>query len=390
MSQLAIARSAKDYFSKDIVKAKLQELLGANAATFSTSVLQIVNSSAMLARAEPSSVFNAACTAAVMKLPINANLGYAYIVPYENSKKVDGQWVKQVEAQFQIGAKGFIQLAQRTGLYKRIAYSVVRDGQLTSFDPLMGCKFDWTREGGDVIGYVSYFEMLNGFESYLYMSNAEVDAHAVKFSKSYANDKKNDAQKSNWSTNFEAMALKTVIKLLLSKFGALSIDMQKAIEADQSVVKDLDAGHFDYIDNAATAAGTLQPVDEVAFYPQDQFTTNLPKWKKAIADGKPVDDLIAMIESKAPLTEAQKVALKNNDPSQATTDKDSSDAHAAPLVAADADGVMHNFDQIKALLENAATLDALADAATLINSIKDKKQKATLTAIYEERGAQLN
>lgn len=344
----------KEFFSRDVVKTKLTELLGKNASTFATSVLQIVNSNDMLAEATPSSIFNAACMAATLNLPINANLGFAHIVPYRN------RGAGTVDAQFQLGYKGFIQLAQRSGQFKIISYAVVHEGQLVSEDPLKGYVFDWSVKSDKVIGYVSYFQLLNGFESYLYMSHEQAMAHGKRYSQSF---KKNYGV---WHDNFDAMALKTVVKLNLSQKAPLSIDLQKAIEADQGIIKE--NGAIEYVDAQEVIAKSPP-----AFYPQDQFDTNLQKWKKVIEGGKPVDDLIAMIESKAPLTEAQKSALK-----------------APAVVATDADGVMHTFDQIKSQLEKADALDKLADAATLINSIEDKKQKAALTAIYEERGAQLN
>jgi hypothetical protein len=139
---------------------------------------------------------------------------------------------------------------------------------------------------------------------------------------------------------------------------------------------------FDIDANASVAK------KEAVTYPQDQFDKNLPAWKKALAADKPVDDLIAMIETKFPLTEAQKATLKSKDASQATSVEASKQAE--PLVASDVDGVMHTFEQIKGMLENAATLDALADAAALINSVKNLEQKVELTELYAARGEQLN
>lgn len=298
--------SIKGYFSRDVVKNKLNELLGKNAQTFATSVMQVVNSNAMLSNADPATVFNAAVVAATMKLPINNNLGYAYIVPYNVSKKVNGQWVKNVEAQFQMGYKGFVQLAQRTGQFKTISYSVVRSGQIKSCDPLCGYEFDWSIDGGEVVGYVAYFKLLNGFEAYNYMSAEQVEAHALKYSQSYQNDKKDNKTSSNWSKNFEAMALKTVIKLLLSKFAPLSIEMQTAIEADQAVIKDIDQQDFNYIDNISEDAQTTEPAD----YPDDLFAKNIETWKTYIQNRKKsADEIIKMVETRGKLTDKQRAQI---------------------------------------------------------------------------------
>ena len=240
MTNQQIAKTSKDFFAMPNVKAKLAELLGKNAASFATSVLQIVNSNDMLKNAAPDTVFNAACMAATLNLPINNNLGFAYIVPFNNRK------LGKIEAQFQLGYKGFIQLAQRSGQFKTISASPVFDGQLVSENPLTGYEFNWSIKpspNDTPVGYVAYFKLLNGFEAYLYMSFDDVKKHANKYSQT--------AKKGFgvWNDNFDAMALKTVLKLLLSKQAPLSIDMQKAVLADQAVVKDVDSEQFEYIDH---------------------------------------------------------------------------------------------------------------------------------------------
>lgn len=239
--------SVKDFFARDIVKAKLQELVGKNAASFTTSVLQIVNSNSMLVNADPASIFNAACMAATLNLPINNNLGFAYIVPFKNNKE------NRTDAQFQLGYKGFIQLAQRSGQFERIAATPVYQGQLLEANPLLGYVWDWSvPANGEPIGYVAFFKLINGFTAELYMTKTEVMAHASKYSQTY---KKGFGV---WKDQFEAMALKTVLKLLLSKQAPLSIEMQQAQLADQSIVKDVDAQEFEYIDHQADEVQVTQ------------------------------------------------------------------------------------------------------------------------------------
>lgn len=232
------AQVLRDFFEKPTAKQKLQELLGKNAATFATSVLQIANSNAMLINVEPKSIFNAACMAATLNLPIQNGLGFAYILPFKNSK------TNTTEAQFQIGYKGFIQLAQRSGQFKRLVALPVYKKQLVKKDFINGFEFDWEQEPEDgelPIGYYAYFRLLNDFSAELYMSHEEVKKHALRYSQSY---KKHYGV---WVDNFEAMALKTVLKLLLSKQAPLSVEMQSAVLADQSIVKD--SGEFAYPDN---------------------------------------------------------------------------------------------------------------------------------------------
>lgn len=242
--------SIKQFINSQAIQQKFVEILGKNASSFTTSVLQVVNSNDMLKNADPQTVCSAAMMAATLNLPINNNLGFAYIVPFKNNK------TNRTEAQFQIGYKGFIQLAQRTGQFKRInACAIYSDdtehdvySRLTSLLP--------RPPSGKVTGYIAYFQLLNGYEAHLSMSLEELNAHANKYSQS--------AKKGFgvWKDNFDAMAQKTVIKLLLSKQAPLSIDMPlaTAIQADQSVIVN---GEYRYTDNEAQSSqGQLAVTDE--------------------------------------------------------------------------------------------------------------------------------
>lgn len=226
MTEIVKRASIKGYLDNPSVKARITDLLNDRASSFVTSLLSLVSNDALLAEADPASVFNAALTAASLDLPINKNLGFAHIIGYRNNSK------GIVEAQFQIGYKGFIQLAQRTGQYKNINATAVYEGQLVEEDPLAGNTYNWKAKTSDtVIGYVSRFKLVTGFESDLYMSMADVKAHATKYSQAYKSGY------GPWKDNFEAMALKTVIKLNISKWGPQSTELQKALTFDQAVVK---------------------------------------------------------------------------------------------------------------------------------------------------------
>lgn len=239
MSEQAL--TIKNLFGRDEVRNKFQEMLGKRAPSFITSVLQIVASNNLLAKAEPHSVYHSAAVAATLDLPLNNNLGFAYIIPY-NQKQPDGSW--KTVAQFQMGYKGFIQLAQRTGQFKSLGATRVFDGQLIKNDPLLGPTFDWEKKKSDlIIGYAAAFSLVNGFEKVSYWSQSDLEKHGMKYSQTY---KKGYGL---WKDDFDAMATKTTIKLLLSKYAPLSIDMQKAVVVDQAIINDADATDITYVDN---------------------------------------------------------------------------------------------------------------------------------------------
>lgn len=237
-------KTLRELFNDPIIKTKVEQLIGKNSATFATSVMQIANSNALLRTAEPSSVFNAACMAATLNLPLQNGLGFAYIVPFKNNKE------RKVEAQFQIGYKGFIQLAQRSGQFKRLVALPVYKKQLLKKDFINGFEFDWEQEpekDENPIGYYAYFKLVNDFSAELYMSHDDIVKHAQRYSQTF---KKGFGV---WHDNFEAMALKTVMKLLLSKQAPFSVEMQQAVLADQVVVKDVENQEFNYADNIQNA-----------------------------------------------------------------------------------------------------------------------------------------
>ena len=237
-------KTLRELFNNPIIKTKIEQLVGKNSATFATSVMQIANSNTMLKTADPTSIFNAACMAATLNLPLQNGLGFAYIVPFKNNKE------RKVEAQFQIGYKGFIQLAQRSGQFKRLVALPVYKNQLLKKDFINGFEFDWEQEpekDENPIGYYAYFKLVNDFSAELYMSHDDIVKHAQRYSQTF---KKGFGV---WHDNFEAMALKTVMKLLLSKQAPLSVEMQQAVLADQAVVKDVENQEFNYGDNVQNA-----------------------------------------------------------------------------------------------------------------------------------------
>lgn len=208
------------------VKKRFGEMLGNRAAGFMSSIIACTNNNKQLKEADPMTVISAAAMAATLDLPINPALGFAHIVPYKNGK--DGT----TKAQFQMGWKGFVQLAQRSRQYQTINADVVFEGELKTHNKLTGeITYDYEGKKSDrVIGYFAYFRLINGFEKALFMKTEDVEKHGKRYSKSFA------YSGSVWKTNFDAMALKTVVKMLISKWGPMSVDMQRAITADQGTV----------------------------------------------------------------------------------------------------------------------------------------------------------
>lgn len=222
--------TVKSLLGSPNLKQRFEDMLGKKAAGFVGSLINLTTST-KLSKCEPMSVISAAAIAATLDLPIDPNLGFAWIIPYG------------AKAQFQIGSKGFTQLALRTGQYKNINVIEVYEGQLKSFNPLTEeLKFDFeAKENDTVAGYACFFKLINGFEKTTYWTKTSVEKHAKRFSKTY--------NSGPWQSDFNAMAKKTVLKNTLSKWGILSIEMQTAIKTDQGVVHDLDGQEVDYADN---------------------------------------------------------------------------------------------------------------------------------------------
>lgn len=216
--------------NEEFVK-KANDVLGKGTQQFMSSVLSLYNSDRNLQSCDPIKLYNCCLMAAAIKLPFNQNLGQAYIIAYKG------------EPQLQIGWKGFVQLAQRSGFYRTINCTDVKEGEILKYDRLTGeIEFVWIveeteRKKAKTVGYVAYFELLNGFRKMFYMTVDELKAHAEKYSQTYKRGY------GVWVDNFDAMSRKTVIKLSLSKYGPLSVDMQRAIELDQA------DSEGEYIDN---------------------------------------------------------------------------------------------------------------------------------------------
>lgn len=215
----------------------IKETLGSKSQQFTNNMVSLVANEKALQECAPQSLLYAGIKATALDLPLDNNLGFAYVLPYKGK---DG-----AVAQFQMGYKGFIQLAMRSGQFKTINSREVKEGEIIGEDFMSG-ELEFKRLPleerlkAKTVGFIAHFELLNGFKKTLYMTVEELQAHGKKYSKSY------NSNYSNWKTNFEAMAEKTVLKRLLSKYAPLSIEMQSAIVNDQKIFTDENG---EYIDN---------------------------------------------------------------------------------------------------------------------------------------------
>ncbi|EHK2440912.1 recombinase RecT [Clostridium perfringens] len=242
-NSLSVGNTVKGLMDSPTIKKRFEEVLNEKAPQYMSSIVNLVNSDINLQKCEGMSVIASCMVAATMDLPVDKNLGYAWIVPYGN------------RAQFQMGYKGYIQLALRTGQYKSINVVEIREGELISWNPLTEeIEVDFEKRKSDaVIGYAGYFKLINGFEKTVFWTKEEVNNHANKFSKTV------NSKNSVWKSNFDAMAKKTVLRNLLSKWGILSIEMQKAYTADENLIN---KGLMDDVENVQANIDSIQDETE--------------------------------------------------------------------------------------------------------------------------------
>lgn len=259
------------FLSQNAIKNKINEMVGSkDGQRFITSMLSVVSNNPKLAECNNTTILSSCLIGEALKLPMSPQLGYYYIIPYENTQTGES------EAQFQIGYKGLIQLAIRTGQYKHINVVAIKQGELINYNLLteeFQTRFiedDEIREKTETIGYFAMFETITGFKKSMYWSKKKMLLHADKYSQSFhlhetitkknfkivsfAEYEKNKSKyensklySSNWYKNFDDMAFKTMLKQLLSKWGIMSVEMQEAVNKDMGVIRE--DGTVDYVDN---------------------------------------------------------------------------------------------------------------------------------------------
>lgn len=254
------------YLTQDAVKKQINSIVGGkNGTRFISSIVSAVQTTPALQECTNPSILSAALLGEALNLSPSPQLGQFYMVPFDNKKK------GCKEAQFQLGYKGYIQLAKRSGVYKKINVISIKEGELISYNPLEEelevnlIEDDYERENTSTIGYYAMFEEVNGYRHSIYWSKQKMLAHAEKYSFAFY---KNGGAKSLelleqgkipekdlwkyssfWFKDFDGMAHKTMLRQLISKWGTMSIDLQKAIDKDMAVIQE--DGSADYVENAA-------------------------------------------------------------------------------------------------------------------------------------------
>ncbi|MBO7314230.1 MAG: recombinase RecT [Alistipes sp.] len=252
-------RTFNDFVKSPNTQDYLASVLGERKGSFLNNLTALVGNNKMLQECQPLGLMYTALKATALNLPLDPNLGLAYVLPYRNNR------TQTTEAQFQIGYKGFVQLAIRSGQFRNIAVRDVRDGEIVSHDFLTNepiFKQAENREALPIIGYVAYFRLLNGFEKSEYWSLERVEEHAKKYSQSYGSRSESVRNASPWATNREAMAQKTVLKSLLSHWAPLSVEMAEAQRLDQISVDADQREH--YLDNEAQGDVDFSDIEDLS------------------------------------------------------------------------------------------------------------------------------
>ena len=266
------------YLTVPAIKDRINQMIGGqNGVKFISAIVSAVSTNPSLEKCTNTSIFNAALVGESLKLAHSPQLGHYYLVPYDKKDKHGN--VLRTEAQFQIGYKGYIQLAKRSGVYKRLNVVAIKEGELVKYDPLNEeiivnlIQNDLEREKTKTIGYYAMFEEIGGFRKSLYWSKEKMMTHADKYSQAFSIDSKiikgnyGDIEKvsfadyelgkikkgtewlysSFWYKDFDQMAFKTMLRQLISKWGTMSIEFQSAVSSDMAVIRE--DGQASYVEN---------------------------------------------------------------------------------------------------------------------------------------------
>lgn len=271
------------YMRQDTVKNYVNNMLNNSkeSVKFIASIVSAVNNNPQLAECANGTIVSAALLGHSLNLSPSASLGQYYLVPFKDRKK--GCMV----AQFQLGYKGFIQLAIRSGQYKNINVIAVKEGELISYNPFndeveLKPITDYNeRKKAKTIGYYAFFELVNGFRKSMYWSREQMEEHAKKYSAGYQSDIKNGTRNTFWTKDFDSMAYKTLLRQLISKWGIMSIEMEKGYTGDQAVINA--DGSSDYVDNATRYPQVVEKEDDKE---EEVAEEELPKVEGEIVEDK--------------------------------------------------------------------------------------------------------
>ena len=276
-------QSFETYMRQDAVKNYVNNMLNNSkeSTKFIASIISAVQNTPQLRECASSTIVSAALLGHSLNLSPSASLGQYFIVPFDDRRK--GCKV----AQFQLGYKGFIQLAIRSGQYKNINVISVKEGELVAYNPfndeieLKPITNYEERKKAKTVGYYAFFELVNGFRKSIYWSKEQMLEHAKKYSAGYQADLKKGTSYTFWAKDFDSMAYKTLLRQLISKWGIMSIEMEKGYVGDQAVINA--DGSSDYVDNATRYP---QIVDKEEDKPQEETEEELPKVEGEVVEDK--------------------------------------------------------------------------------------------------------
>lgn len=279
LASIASKPTFSAFLTGHAIRQKINEVIGGkDGQRFMTQILSAVTNNPDLAKCEHMTILNCAFLGESLKLTPSPQLGQYYMVPFDDNKN------GRIVATFILGYKGYIQLAIRSGYYKKINVLAIKEGELIRYDPLNEeievnlMADEEARENATTIGYYAMFEYSNGFRKTMYWSKSKMQAHAKKYSSAYAADLRKNTNYTFWKKDFDGMAYKTMLRQLISKWGIMSIELQNAIENDSTFVDN--QGNKNYVDDidTFTVAPELvmvneqpQPLQEEQQQPQDDF-----------------------------------------------------------------------------------------------------------------------
>ena len=254
-------KNITEFLASPAVREDITNVLGKDHVdSFVADVVACVQNNTTLAECTNKSIFSAALLSKSINLPLTPQLGYAYLVPYDNKKQENGKTVYVKEAVFQMGWKGYVQLALRSNNFKKIVTTDVRKGEVTGFNPfedrfeVKPIEFEKRMAKDDkgnflvpVVGYYGKIELINGFAKEIYVSREDMEAFATRYSKAYRSDKNKHTTYSFWTTTFDDMAKKTILRQLLGEYGLLTVELEKAYTHDMAVENE--DGSLTYVDN---------------------------------------------------------------------------------------------------------------------------------------------
>lgn len=251
------------FMTSEGIKKKVNEIIGSKekGARFISSIVSAVSTNPQLAQCENASILSGALLGESLNLSPSPQLGRYYLLPFKDKNR-------GMVAQFILGYKGYLELAQRSGQYKDINVIEVKEGEYKGRDRLTGnptfefIEDDDVRDTKETIGYMATFTLINGFTKTIYMTKKQMEEHALQYSNGYRADKKNKTAYTFWSKDFSSMAYKTLLRQLISKWGVMSIDMQNAYEGDMAVINE--DGSKNYVDNVVDTEFEIveQPSEE--------------------------------------------------------------------------------------------------------------------------------